>query len=103
MAGTATASKSTIISDIKAYVAKCGGDYSDWYVGIAADPEQRLFNDHGVSKNSGAWIWIRAASADDARAAEKSLLALGMTGGPGGGDEESDCVYGYRITSTTKE
>jgi len=103
MVGTATATKSTIISDIKAHVAKCGGNYSDWYVGIAANPEQRLFNDHGVNKNSDAWIWIRAASSDDARAAEKSLLALGMTGGRGGGDDDSDCVYAYRITSTTKE
>ena len=103
MAGTATATKSTIISDIKAYMAKCGGGYGEWYVGIAADAEKRLFNDHGVNKNSGAWIWIRAASSDDARAAEKSLLALGMKGGCGGGDDDSDCVYAYRITSTTKE
>jgi hypothetical protein len=103
MTSTATATKSSIVADIKAYVAKCGGKYSDWYVGIAADPEQRLFNDHAVSKESGAWIWVRAASSDDARAAEKSLLALGMTGGPGGGDDDSDCVYAYKITSTTQE
>ncbi|MEK7616663.1 MAG: hypothetical protein AAB414_01265 [Patescibacteria group bacterium] len=37
-----------IIAEIKAYMAQGGGSYSDWYVGIAADPRQRLFNDHSV-------------------------------------------------------
>jgi hypothetical protein len=95
--------KGTIVSEIKAYMTKWGGKYADWYVGIASDAERRLFNDHAVSKENGAWIWIRAASSEDARAAEKSLLALGMDGGSGGGDYDSDCVYAYKITSTTKE
>ncbi|MBU0721852.1 hypothetical protein KKA93_00075 [Patescibacteria group bacterium] len=32
-----------IIAEIKAFMAKWGGNYSDWYVGIASDPRQRLF------------------------------------------------------------
>ena len=39
-----------IISEIKAFMAKWGGRYIDWYVGIVSDPRQRLFNDHGVNE-----------------------------------------------------
>ena len=39
-----------IISEIKAFRGKGGGRYIDWYVGIASDPKQRLFNDHGVNE-----------------------------------------------------
>jgi hypothetical protein len=95
--------KSTVISKIKSHVADRGGKCGDWYVGVASDPRQRLFDDHAVSEKGGYWVWSRCARSDDARAVEKHFLGLGMKGGPGGGDDESDCVYAYRITPTTKE
>ena len=33
-----------------------------WYVGIASDPEDRLFGDHNVSKNKDHWAHIPADS-----------------------------------------
>ena len=95
--------KKTIIADIKSHMAECGGKYEDWYVGIASDPKERLFNDHNVSEKGDSWITRQCASSDDARAIEKHFLALGTQGGPGGGDDSSDCVYAYKTTSTTKE
>lgn len=90
-----------IIADIDAYMTSVGGRASDWYVGIASDPEARLFNDHGVARVGGNWIWRRAISSDAAREVEKAYLDTGHDGGPGGGDSSTDCVYAYRKASGT--
>ena len=95
--------KQKIISDIKAYVSKNGGAYSSWYVGIASDPKDRLFNDHAVAEVGGAWIYSPCASSTIAREIEDCFIALGMKGGAGGGDNTSKYVYAYKITKDTKE
>jgi len=95
--------KETIIADIKAYVTKNGGTYSQWYVGIATDARQRLFNDHAVKENGDAWIYSPCGTSSAARAIEKYFLAQGMKGGSGGGDEGSGYVYAYRIAGHTVE
>jgi len=51
---TMTNTKESIKVDIKAYIQNNGGAYSDWYVGIASDPKERLFTDHNVSEKGGA-------------------------------------------------
>jgi hypothetical protein len=68
---------------------------ADWYVGIASDVRQRLFGDHGVSEDSGAWAWMGAASAEVARSVEAIYHAAGCDGGPGGGDHTTTVVYAY--------
>ena len=96
-------SKEAAKSDIKQYVQKIGGAWSSWYVGITADPEQRLFNDHNVDRK-GAWIYVPCDSADVARDVEAYFIdILGTKGGGGGGDNASKFVYAYTITSSTKE
>ena len=95
--------KATIISTIKAYVASNGGNYSQWYAGIATNPRQRLFNDHAVKEKGDAWIHEPCGSSEVARAVEKYFLAQGMQGGSGGGDDDSDHVYAYKIAGHTVE
>lgn len=95
--------KQTTISDIKSYVANNGGYYSEWYIGIAADPRQRLFDDHAVNEKGSAWIYRGCVNSAVAREAEDYFFGLGMKGGPGGGDYSSKSVYAYRITSSTRE
>jgi len=92
-----------IINDINAYMKQVGGIYSGWYVGIATDAKQRLFVDHNVSEQNGAWIYRQATSSAVARSVEKAYLDAGCTGGPGGGDSGTDYVYAYKKTSTTRE
>ena len=77
--------------------------WSEWYVGIASDARKRLFTDHNVSEENGQWIYRQATSEDEARDAEAQLLELGCKGGAGGGDENTDFVYAYKITATTRE
>ncbi|MBR4681923.1 MAG: hypothetical protein IKP06_01275 [Elusimicrobiaceae bacterium] len=96
--------KSEIIQEIDDHIKKEGSGYPRWYVGITADPEQRLFSDHNVSKENAWWIYREAFTDNDAREVEKFFLEQkGTQGGPGGGDTDSRFVYAYRITSTTRE
>jgi hypothetical protein len=75
--------------------------YADWYVGIAKDPDRRLFSDHNVDRN-GFPKHISATSERVAREIEKHLLDYGLSGGSGGGDSQTRSVYIYRRTSTTQ-
>ncbi|OIR02186.1 hypothetical protein GALL_158060 [mine drainage metagenome] len=92
-----------IITDINSHMRQHSGTNADWYVGIATDPKQRLFNDHNVSEKNDSWIYRRATSSDVARSVEKAYLDAGCTGGPGGGDDHTDYVYAYRKTRSTRQ
>lgn len=93
-----------IVNEIVSYIGKFPSTkYSDWYVGIASSPEDRLFIEHCVDKN-GYWIHAEAISHIEARTIEQHLIEnLKTKGGPGGGDASTKFVYAYLITSTTKE
>ena len=95
--------KQEIIDDITSYIIKHSPSDDDWYVGITKDVEERLFAFHNVKEKGGAWIHRIASSSKIAREIEKELLDLGCEGGPGGGDDDSDIVYAYRIMNYTKE
>lgn len=92
-----------IKKEIKAYVEECGGTKTQWYVGIATDARDRLFNDHNVNEDNDYWIYRIASSDTISRRVEKHFLDLGYDGGDGGGDENTKSVYAYRKTSNTKE
>lgn len=86
-----------IVEDIKAYIGKCGGSYSGWYVGISHNAENRLFNEHTVRKHGDAWIFRTASSAKEARIVEAYFVnELGSDGGTGGGDITAKMVYAYK-------
>lgn len=90
--------------DIDAYIRENSGIYPNWYVGITADPEKRLFNDHNVIKKGGVWIHVRCTSTDAARDVETYFInEKGTKGGPGGGDDDAIYVYAYKITPSTRE
>ncbi|MCH8944602.1 MAG: hypothetical protein IH910_07415 [Proteobacteria bacterium] len=73
----------------------------NWYVGIASDVKDRLFSDHNVTKDGGLWAHSPADTAAIARAVEAELLAEGLDGGKGGGDDTTKSVYVYVKTSST--
>ena len=95
--------KEQVFADIKSHVAQCGGRFSSWYAGIAADPRDRLFNGHCVSEKSDAWIYRTCNSDKNARTVENALLRMGMKGGPCGGDGDTKFVYAYKIAPHTVE
>lgn len=77
-------SKQEIIGDIQSHITKRGGGMGGWYVGIAAKPEERLFDDHSGDKEKDAWIYCPASSSSVARDIEKHFLDKGADGGTGG-------------------
>lgn len=90
-----------IIGEIDAHMAGRQYGAADWYVGIASDPSDRLFNDHNVDKRNGIWIYQAATSADVAREVEQAYLDEGYDGGSGGGDANTKSVYAYVKLSGT--
>jgi len=95
--------KQIVISEILAHIRLCGGGYPDWYVGIAAEPKDRLFNSHGV-RQGDAWIHRECDSSAAAREVEAYFVkTLGAAGGPGGGDYSTTHVYAYKIAPHTVE
>ena len=81
-----------IIAKFNNWLKSQTGNRSDWYVGIAADPEDRLTNGHGLDGRD-ACMWLPANSSSDARAVEKHFLDAGFDGGGGGGDNRTTQVY----------
>ena len=84
--------------ETKAFMDRSRAPYSQWYVGVAADPNERL-SEHGVQEDDW-WIVRRLASAEAAQRVAEGLLKAGcdglpVRGGSGGGDEESTAVYAY--------
>lgn len=86
-----------IIENFMQYV---GDDiYATWYVGIASNPEARLFSEHRVNKLTDKWIYSGALDELHARSAESVLLNYyGFDGGVGGGDNNTRYVYAYKKT-----
>lgn len=60
-----------LYDDIIRYVG--ADNFANWYVGIAANIEQRLFGDHRVHKNNHWWIHGQMISADRARFVETAV------------------------------
>ncbi len=91
--------KDQAIQEINDYITRYGAGTTlrNWYVGITANPEHRLFTEHGVDKEKGVWIYRPTVSAATARAVEKAFLNAGAQGGGGGGDDTSVYVYAYKI------
>lgn len=91
----ATSSEFDAKMDMKAFIDRALRPYSEWYAGIAADPRERLFNDHGVSEEREWWITRECDKAESARRVEEYLLKLGCDGAAGGDDDTTTGVYAY--------
>jgi hypothetical protein len=94
-----------IINEILSHIQNhCNGKlFKNYYVGITNNMENRLFGDHNVPRKGHCYIYREAVNIDSARIAEEGLLAKGMKGGSGGGDDDSVFVYCYEIGNSTKE
>jgi hypothetical protein len=86
-----------IVNDVLNYVKTHGGQYSQWYAGIASKPRNRLFDDHRVDER-GVWIYSDCEGSVEARRIENHLLGLGFDGGDGGGSYDTRFLYAYKKT-----
>jgi len=90
-----------VYEEIVALMNKQGGGYSNWYCGITSDWEDRLFNEHQVSRQNSWWVALQCYDNESARNVEKALLEQGCDGGVGGGDETTVYVYAYLKSAVT--
>ena len=88
---------------ISSHIAKSGIQLSRWYVGIAEDPDNRLFTEHNVPRDNYWWIYRELATKEAAAEVEKFFLDKGARGGGGGGTDKSVFAYAFVIGSNTKE
>ena len=86
------------------FIHNFGDAYYQWYVGIAADPEQKLFNDHFVNRKNDAWKYENAGSVKNALTIEKYLVEkFGAQADEDSAELNTTYVYAYRISDTTTE
>ena len=91
----------SIETEIDGCISKCGKGYREWYVGVASNPDQRLFQVHNVSQEGGAWIYRDAGSVSMARDIEAIFHKKGCKGAQSTTDTPH-YVYAYRMTRTTR-
>ena len=91
----------SIETEIDVCITKCGKGYREWYVGVADNPDERLFQGHNVSQEGGAWIYRDAGSQAMAKIIEAIFHKKGCKGGNLSTDKQR-YVYAYRMTRTTR-
>ena len=77
-------------------------NFNQLYCGITSDIESRVYGDHNVPKEGDTFYAVEADSNEIARDVERYFLKNGMEGDEGGGDDSSNYVYVYHMTSSTK-
>ena len=78
------------------FIKQKGGAHQQWYCGIAANWEDRLFNEHQIpNRNYEWWITLECTNNIVARNVEEALHKLGCDGEPGVGDQSTVWVYAY--------
>lgn len=94
-----------IIADIESHFSTLiwQKQFSDLYIGITKDINQRLFWDHWVRREWHWWIYRQAINTEHSRFVEKYFLDKWMKGGGGGWDHTAVYVYCYEVSHYTKE
>lgn len=90
----------TVEQEIDSLIQNSGGNYREWYVGLAINPRQELFDAHHVSEKSGIWIYKDAGREIAARDIEAIFLKKGCKGGTVKKDS-SRFVYVYKMIRTS--
>ena len=89
--------------EILAYIKEFGGDFSDWYVGVSADPKNEMFNQHSVHEKDDIWLYKQALTFKACSTVQQYFLeTLNTDGKPiANGNEDTDCVFLYKKSGRT--
>ncbi len=80
--------------EILAYIKEFGGDFKDWYVGVAADPKHIMFQKHSVHREEDIWLYKQALTFTACKTIQQYFLEKLKTDGEtvSEGNEDTDCV-----------
>ncbi|MBI5165785.1 MAG: hypothetical protein HY985_18015 [Magnetospirillum sp.] len=99
----AAKTRSDIIGDIEDYIAKNGGNFAEWYVGVTGNPKHTLFTRHALKPKGDAWISRLAKDEYEAHEVGEYFRTIRHTRGSAADPGASDIyVYGYKLKSHTK-
>ena len=89
--------------EILAYIKEFGGEFNEWYVGIAADPKKKMFEEHSVHKEEDIWLYKQALTFAACKTIQDYFLKILEVDGVSvtGGNEDTDCVYLYKKSVRT--
>jgi len=77
------------------YIKEFGTNFSDWFVGISADPKKDLFDKHFVDKEKDIWLHKQAVSLTACKTIQKYFLQNLNTDGEILTEEQEDMVNVY--------
>lgn len=88
-----------------AYIKEFDPTFANWYVGIADQPKQVLFDQHGVRDDEDPWLYKQLLTNRAARTVQDYFLDHLRTGGTRANEhsENFDCVYLYKIAAHTRQ
>ena len=89
--------------EILAYIKEFGGEFHDWYVGIASDPKNTMFETHRVDEEDDIWLYKQALTFAACKTVQTYFLEKLKTDGKAvtEGNEDTDCVYLYKKSERT--
>ncbi len=91
-------SKDEIISDIEARIKRTGGAYRDWYVGVANDNREPIFEAHLLEDKNDGFLYREASTPGCAREIRDYFAThCGALDDPSG-RQGGRIVYAYRKT-----
>lgn len=90
--------------EILAYIKEFGGNFQEWYIGIAENPKQEMFTRHGVNQSDDIWLYKQALTFTACKTVQQYFVNTLKVDGQllEKGDENTDCVYLYKKSSRTK-
>ncbi|MHB0991812.1 MAG: hypothetical protein ACYC3O_01870 [Burkholderiales bacterium] len=84
--------------DLLAYMKEFGGGFCEWYVGVAEDAEQTLFESHGLDRDRDLWIYRPALTERATETVLRYFMDILQTAGdfPDQIPPEATIVFAYR-------
>jgi hypothetical protein len=88
-----------------AYIKEFDPKFSNWYVGLADQPKQALFDLHGVREAKDPWLYKQLLTNRAARTVQEYFVEHLRTAGAQVTEqsEDVDCVYLYKIAAHTRQ
>ena len=85
-----------IIDSLDEFIRKNSYTYRDWYVGLTANVEEHLFNEHQLSPETDVWIFEAIPDAREGARIREYFLNMGCVSGISDVTYQAQYIYLYR-------